>query len=366
MNPIMAANKLPSSINNLLELTKGTKYECFEPIFTSIELMVVNIIDKSMIRNSQHNPNSNLHQISEEFRKALSLQYQNAWGFVLALFVSFFQKLDNTCVDCIKSSILSLEKFAKDPKAKYNSIATEAINTSIKVIGPQSFLEILPLQFDLPLDDKERREWILPCLTKSITGAKLEFFGTFFIPLIKTIKSDIEITESTNDAIANKHFKVLYQQVWQLLPAFCNFPVDVQDNFKNLAKIIGTLLNDEPELRIILCKALYTLINSNRSLIQRSDEFYLEDNDEEASDSFTKPIKFDKSLKLPNNIISIEEAQENLNAIGKFSKNFFPILFNIFCGMDSYSSDLKLRSSLYNAIKAFALISDKSVRIVFL
>jgi len=94
INPVLAATQLTPRVENLMTLVTSTKYECYESIFTSIESMLTQIIDASMLRNAEENPSSPLHQVGEQLRQGLSFQYQPAWGFVLALFVAFFTKMN--------------------------------------------------------------------------------------------------------------------------------------------------------------------------------------------------------------------------------------------------------------------------------
>lgn len=353
-----------------MNLVQTTKYECFEPIFSSMELMINQIVDATTIRNSMNNPNSNLHQLSKELQKGLLVQFKSSWGFVIALFVSYFNRFNRDCADFIKLPIQSLSEFAKDPSARFYSITSQALSAAIKILGPQEFLNILPLHLNLPWDSKERREWLLPILQKSITTSTLEYFGKHFLPLLTHIKQQIVEAEKNDNFVEAKHHKVIYNQVWELLPGFCTFPLDVKENFKNLAKTIGTLLNNEPDLRIILCKSITTLITKNRSLLTSDNEFYLDNNEHDDGDyddeSFTGKNENTSFTHVQHELISPELAQENLDEIGKFAKNFFPILFNIFCSMDYKTKDLKLRSAIYNAIKAFASASDKPVSNLFL
>ena len=53
-------------------------------------------------------------------------------------------------------------------------------------------------------------------------------------------------------------------QIWSLLPGFCTAPVDLLQSFRPLARLLGTALNERPDLRSIVCHALQLLIEGNR------------------------------------------------------------------------------------------------------
>lgn len=46
-----------------------------------------------------------------------------------------------------------------------------------------------------------------------------------------------------------------------MLPGFCTRPTDVAACFKNIAKTLGTIILDRPDLRLAACQALRTLIS---------------------------------------------------------------------------------------------------------
>ena len=311
-----------------------------------------------------------LSQLAEAMRAGLSFQYEQAWGFVLALHVAFFQRLGPSAFEQVKPTLLALEQFAKDAAARYHSVASQALSTAIRTFGPAAVLSVLPLQFDLPLASEGRREWMLSVLVKGVEGAPLAFFGTYVMPLINQLRASISLAEKQGDVFAEKHNRVLYTQVWELLPAFCTAPSDVAVQFKHLAKTIGGLLTSEPELRVTLVLALVKLIGSNRAFLPTREEFYLpedEEDDEEDEEEGVKGSFAGRSAPIltAKGQLTEEDARANLQEIGRFAKNFFPLLFNIFCALDnktgSGSGQLRLRSALYNAIKAFAAVAPEDV-----
>ena len=50
----------------------------------------------------------------------------------------------------------------------------------------------------------------------------------------------------------------LRSQIWNTLPAFFDHPTDLETSFKGIAKLLGTGLNDRPDLRALICRALQT------------------------------------------------------------------------------------------------------------
>lgn len=95
-----------------------------------------------------------------------------------------------------------------------------------------------------------------------------------------------------------------------------------------MAKDFGTSINSNPELRQIICLAIQNLIEKSLNVIESS----------ESSET-------QKQL-----------ATETIETVSKFSKNFLPILFNVYSSMSRQSS-----AYLLELIKAFFKITDKEV-----
>ena len=52
-------------------------------------------------------------------------------------------------------------------------------------------------------------------------------------------------------------------KIWAMLPGFCNFPTDLNDSFKYLAKTLGETLEKCADLRNYILNSLRTLILRN-------------------------------------------------------------------------------------------------------
>ena len=59
-------------------------------------------------------------------------------------------------------------------------------------------------------------------------------------------------------------FPCSHSQVWSLLPGFCTEPIDLEQSFRPIARILGTALNERQDLRAIVCQALRLLIEGNK------------------------------------------------------------------------------------------------------
>lgn len=101
------------------------------------------------------------------------------------------------------------------------------------------------------------RSWLLPVLKENIQFSTLEYFLKGILPLAMVCHQKSQHLAQTHNGIAAHSYELLYSQLWNLLPSFCNNPIDVKENFKSIARILGTYVyfNDlatKPDILIIL------------------------------------------------------------------------------------------------------------------
>jgi len=71
------------------------------------------------------------------------------------------------------------------------------------------------------------RAWLLPLLRDHIQNTSLAYFIQNLLPMSeKLVQKSIEF-QSKNRMIEAKVYETLTQQVWSLLPGFCNLPYDL-------------------------------------------------------------------------------------------------------------------------------------------
>lgn len=155
--------------------------------------------------------------------------------------------------------------------------AEYATGCAIKSLGPEFVLKIIPLRDEknINLD----RSWLLPVLKEKITNSNLKFFATEILEMATFCRKKCrELAEEKNMA-ASHTYDLLCNQLWALLPSFCNHPKDIKDNFKMMARVLGNVLKDNPEFRLSVMHALRKLISSaedeDRAELARFGKNYL-------------------------------------------------------------------------------------------
>lgn len=178
-----------------------------------------------------------------------------------------------------------------------------------------------------------------------------------------------------------------------MLPGFCTCPVDLLASFKGIARILGMAINEQPDLRLIVCQALRALINKScstgentqmlvkllliknvthtrrgRSIIKLwSKCFFL-------SVCFLKfqshiykgwryLVKVTRGLTWKH--VHIVSAEEEKAEVGRFSKNFLPILFNVYSQQPAAGECATYRMAVLDTIKVYLTVTETQVSQVF-
>ncbi|XP_063628336.1 RRP12-like protein [Cydia splendana] len=193
-----------------------------------------------------------------------------------------------------------------------------ATGCAVKSLGPEFVLTHIPLR-NGPENINLDRSWLLPVLKEKITHSNLKFFATDILEMATFCRKRArECVQEKNIALSHT-FDLLCNQFWSLLPSFCNSPKDVKDCFKSMARVLGNVLKDNPEFRLPVMQGL-------RKLIVNAD------NDDDKAE------------------------------LGRFAKNYLPILLNIYMSPAKGSMAEGQRLAALETIQVYLTISDQSLR----
>ncbi|XP_013142021.1 PREDICTED: RRP12-like protein [Papilio polytes] len=190
-----------------------------------------------------------------------------------------------------------------------------ATGSAIKALGPEFVLTYIPLRdgTDINLE----RSWLLPVLREKIINSNLKYFATEILDMATFCRKKSREYKQNNDNTKAHTYELLCNQFWSLLPSFCNNPKDVKDSFKSIARVLGNVLKDNPEFRLSVMQAI-------RKLIMCSED-------------------------------------EDQKELGRFAKNYLPILLNIYMTPAKGEGEGHRLAAL-ETIQIYLTITDQNVR----
>ncbi|XP_053188669.1 RRP12-like protein [Scomber japonicus] len=273
---------------------------------------------------SAGNPSSvcKLFRIVEE---GLSYRFHASWPFVLQVLGCFYRVAGKQAHPIMTKSLQSLADLRCTHQFPFSGELDLAVGGAIESMGPEVVLGAVPLNITGYDDDLEfPRSWLVPVIRDHVKNTHLGFFNSYFLPLASTLKQRAEELEQQGQKLEAKVYQTLQLQIWTMLPGFCTCPVDLVASFKGVARTLGMAVNERPDLRLTVCQALRTIINKSCS----TDE---------------------------------EKAE-----VGRFSKNFLPILFNVYSQQPTAGESGTYRMAVLDTIKVYLTVTEMQMINTFL
>lgn len=171
-------------------------------------------------------------------------------------------------------------------------------------------IELVKLKF--PFSFLPDRSWILPLLREGITESTFEFFDSHILKWAAKCNQNWKKYQSTDEKRLAHVNELLCSQLWGLFPGFCRKPQDMS-NFKLIARNLGNVLSTSVNLRAPILDGLKELMTN------------VDDDGKEV--------------------------------LGKFAKNFLPILFNIYSTKPTGTYESELRTKTMEVIAEYLKIT---------
>lgn len=267
-------------------------------------------------------------------KELLSMKYQHATLEILEFITAAILKLRTRSNPDFLESIQIVGDWRTNEKDSFphNKQAEDLISAGISELGPAVILSILPLNLDNKGQGQTGRAWLLPLLRENVRFANLNFYKNDILPLVELYES--KINSEGVSAIHSKIFQTIVDQVWSLLPHFCDLPKDLTVSFDDkFAAQLSDLMYSKVELRVPVCHALKLLVESNLAYSEGAlaDDLLIQEE------------------------LTIEQSKKNLEYLGTKAGNILSVLFNVFSSTVPGS-----RNFVLETIDAYLQIVPKS------
>ncbi|PRT52437.1 Ribosomal RNA-processing protein 12 [Wickerhamiella sorbophila] len=201
-----------------------------------------------------------LKNLATQLFGLLQVKYQLAWAQVCEVFVAFLDSAQwrAPADDAIKV----IGALRNDERLSAARDATDSvIAAAIRALGPERVIELVPLQLSVSDHGGAGRAWMLPLLRDNTQHAHLQHFIVYFVPLAEELG---EAAQSMQNARNAKIISTVRNQIWNLLPRYCDLPKDTTKALtKEFVGKLMSLLYESPEYRPAICQGLKLLVESN-------------------------------------------------------------------------------------------------------
>jgi ribosomal RNA-processing protein 12 len=254
-------------------------------------------------------------KVLEIVGKTLSAPFGPATKYILSLYAVIFEVCGRHFGETLATALATLGR-RYDPESANRLQIEHTVLAAIGTVDTKIVLTHIPLH-EPSGEMSMNRSWLLPLLRQGLNGSSLELFNNYVLKLAYACYTKWQKLKELNNVTQSHLNELLCCQLWGLFPGFCRRPRDI-GNFKLLAKTLGTVLNENPDLRA--------------------------------------PI-LDGFIELIPNLATDDEKHE----VGKFAKNFLPRLFNIYTTKPKGSYENEIRQQAFEVIRVYLAITPQPV-----
>lgn len=227
VDPVETFQKLPEVFQLLSDFLTSPSYNVRVSASEGLVSLIVTCIPESVLLNASAYDNKVFERLAKLASDLLSVKYQTAWMEVFkvlgVMFDAFRWKSDPLLSDIVKI----VGELRGDEAFTGKKEADEVLGRAVSAMGPESVLQILPLNLAQPKAGQPGRAWMLPILRQHIANTKLAHFRSEFVPLSATLYEKVLENGPAAPTMETKIYETVVQQIWALLPGYCNLPVDL-------------------------------------------------------------------------------------------------------------------------------------------
>ncbi|GAU26881.1 hypothetical protein TSUD_02840, partial [Trifolium subterraneum] len=310
----MCAIKLPSVFNDLKDILASGHKEAIFAASDALKSMINYCIDESLIKQgvdqitldeSRMAGPTIIEKICATVESLLGCHYVAAWDRVFEVISAMFHKLGSNSPYLMRGILKNLEDMQKlpDEDFPFRKQLHACLGAAVVAMGPETLLSLIPL--NLEADDLSvSNKWLFPILKQYIVGARLKYFTEKILPMIERVNENAQKLQKQGLMVSSRN------DLWSLLPSFCNYPSDTAKCFEDLEKHLRSKLKEEPDIRGIICTSLQLLIRQNKNI-----------KDDIGQDMANEHVLVNYSQQV---------ATENLRELEIYAKDLLKVLSDVF------------------------------------
>ena len=328
--------KLPQVFETIASFLSSMSHNIRISASECLVSFLVNCIPSNAILEPSVYDEKTLEELCIVIVNLLSVKYQAAWVEVFSVVTASLDALKWRSASLLNEAIQTIGELRSSDSFNGKKEADAVLGTAVEVMGPEAVLTILPLNLAEPKAGIPGRAWLLPILRDHVVNTNLVHFRNEFVPLSQSLFQRVMDHGQAEKTMEIKIYETMIQQIWSVLPGYCNLPLDLLSAFdQKFAELLSNLLYQRTELRVDICKALQLLVETNRDLVSSESSEY-------------SPFTLAR--------ISKTDAKRNIEYLASLAENLLAVLFNV------YSQTLpQFRGYILQCINAYLGILGEKV-----
>lgn len=326
--------KLPELFSMVAQFLTSSSHNIRISASECLISFLVNLVPDTVILEPSVYDEKILEKVAKIAQDLLSIKYQAAWMDVFSMLSAMFDTLRWRSDPIMRPILRIVGDLRSNESFAGKKEADAVISKAISAMGPEVVLEILPLNLPRPPPGQTGRVWLLPLLRDSVHNTKLAHFRNAMVPLSEELYQRVIDHGEREKTMEVKVFETVVQQIWSMLPGYCDLPLDLIEAFdQGFCEMLANLLYGQADLRTDICRALQNLVDSSKAILEL-----------EADDDLLAQARISKA-----------GAKQNLDHLAGLASNMLAVLFNV------YSQTLpQYRGTILRTINAYLSIIPES------
>ena len=326
--------KLPELMDLVLTFLPNPSHNIRVSASECLISFFANCIPNSVILEPSVYDEKVLQRVADKAVELLSVKYQTAWMEVFNVLSALFDALRWRGDPYLLPLVQAVGELRGNNSFQGKKEADQVLGHAIRSLGPQAVLSVLPLNLVKPKKGQAGRAWLLPLFRDNVTNTNLAHFKDELVPLSETMYQRVMDHGSAEKTMDVKVYETVVQQVWSILPGYCDLPVDLRIAVdQKFAELLSNVLYQQADLRVNVCRALEKLVQSNQTVLD--------------SDADTEELQVEHRT-------TKEDAQKNMSHLASLASNLLAVLFNV------YSQTLpQSRAYILQCINAYLSITPE-------
>ena len=227
LSPQEAFERLPDQFKTISNFLNSHSHAIRISASDCLLALLSDGIPKNVIFNPSACDWQILDKIAHNGRSLLSIQYQSAWLEAFAIIGSMIDAFWWHSTLYLSSLVVTVGDLRMEETFNENNEANLVIAKAIRAMGPDTVLNLLPLNLISQKSDTIGRAWLLPLLRDSVSNAKIAHFKAELAPIAEKMYEKLCQHGEAEKTMETKIYETIIQQIWAILPGYCDLPLDL-------------------------------------------------------------------------------------------------------------------------------------------